>query len=191
MMPPSSLIQALRSLWLILEQNNSDTPVSRIAIAGGLAVTYWGHPRSTRDIDLAIMTTDYKQLETRLLRSGLQRATKNHLKHLRGVGVYQWRHPIHDAFIEVEVDFLVSNSEFHSSVLARAIECSFAGLETPVRVVSCEDLLLLNAMAGRMIDLADIETLSQMHQVDLDRVYLTNWISKLELGTSTLRALMN
>lgn len=48
-MPPSLLMDTLE----IVFQMVADWGVSPV-IAGGLAVSYWGHPRSTRDIEVLL-----------------------------------------------------------------------------------------------------------------------------------------
>ncbi|MFM7977552.1 MAG: hypothetical protein ACKO8U_20975 [Pirellula sp.] len=49
-MPPSVLLRVVSDIYTRLETLGV-SPV----IAGGLAVSFWGHPRSTQDIDLAII----------------------------------------------------------------------------------------------------------------------------------------
>jgi Nucleotidyl transferase AbiEii toxin, Type IV TA system len=180
-MAPSSLVEALRTLWPLLAQETAAKDVTCIAIAGGLAVSYWGHPRSTRDIDLAIMVGDYKALESRLLKGGLHKAVNKHHTSMHSLDVYQWRMPLPNQYIEVEIDFLVSTSEFHSTLLQRSITCTIFDFDFSVRVVTCEDLLLLKALAGRMIDLADIEAIQQLQGASLDRAYIAMWARELGL----------
>jgi hypothetical protein len=40
-------------------------------VAGGLAVSYWGHPRSTQDIDLAVIVPDEPYFFSKLIESNL------------------------------------------------------------------------------------------------------------------------
>lgn len=56
-MPPSQLLTALEHVWSTL----ADVPHK--AIAGGLAVSFWGYPRSTRDVDLAILLPKVNPLQ--------------------------------------------------------------------------------------------------------------------------------
>ena len=49
-MPPQAVLETLAALWATL-----DELASEVAIAGGLALSFWGHPRSTRDVDLTLM----------------------------------------------------------------------------------------------------------------------------------------
>jgi hypothetical protein len=52
--PPSLLLRVLEDVYSRVEMLGV-FPV----VAGGLAVSYWGHPRSTQDIDLADIKTLY------------------------------------------------------------------------------------------------------------------------------------
>lgn len=56
-MPPKLLLQALSGIYEQIEQLGV-SPV----IAGGLAVSYWGNPRSTQDIDLAVVVSDLRRI---------------------------------------------------------------------------------------------------------------------------------
>ena len=65
--PPKLLLQALGDIYDCVEALGV-SPV----LAGGLAVSFWGHPRSTQDIDLAILVENKKHFEDELTRLGLK-----------------------------------------------------------------------------------------------------------------------
>ena len=148
-MPPSLLMDTLDNVFQMV----ADWGVSPV-IAGGLAVSYWGHPRSTRDIDLAILVTNIDSFESRLREAGLVPSKQRHIAQLGFVQVSQWRMALRDAFIDIDIDFLISASPYHALAIQRALECRMPGTRTTMRVLTCEDLLLFKAMSGRMIDLA-------------------------------------
>ena len=173
-MPPSLLMQSLEQVWKLLRPFED-----RFAIAGGLAVSYWGFARSTQDIDIAIAIQDSTSFDAFLRSNGMFPAKARHITSLGSLQVSQWRLTLPDSYVDIDVDFLVSQSEFHGLVLDRAVTGSFQGVECPVRILSCEDLILFKAVAGRMIDLADIEELIHLHRDRLDRDYLTLWAAKL------------
>jgi hypothetical protein len=54
-------------------------------------------------------------------------------------------------------------------------------VEKKVRVLSCEDLLLFKAATGRLIDLADIQTLYALQGSSLDLAYLEEKAAELGL----------
>ncbi len=59
--PPSLLLNALAEVYAHVEHMGV-----RPVVAGGLAVAYWGHPRSTQDIDLAVLVSDELRFEADL-----------------------------------------------------------------------------------------------------------------------------
>ncbi len=83
-MPPSLLMDVLDSVFHMV----ADWGVSPV-VAGGLAVSYWGHPRSTSDIDLAVLVTNIDHFDTSLRQAGLVPAKQRHLAPLGFVQVSQ------------------------------------------------------------------------------------------------------
>ncbi|MEQ1829245.1 MAG: nucleotidyltransferase [Pirellula sp.] len=175
-MPPNLLLNSLERILNII----ADWGVSPV-IAGGLAVSYWGHPRSTRDIDLAILVFDLEQFEFRLRAVNLVPAKQRHTSDLGFVRVSQWKMPVHEAFIDIEIDFLISNSEYHKAAIENSKDCDLPGTGSAMRVLQCEDLLLFKAKSGRLIDLADIDVLLELHRDNLNIEYLKLWSVKLGL----------
>jgi hypothetical protein len=150
-------------------------------LADGLAVCYWGYPRSTQDIDLAVLVSDRKRFEVELRGMGLSPTKPRHSVDVGFVQVSQWINNVEDAYIDVEVDFLMSESEYHRQTIVRAEFSMIAGLEFPIRILTCEDLLIFKAAAGRMIDRADIRILMEQNRLNLDTSYLNDWIEILNL----------
>lgn len=60
-MTPSLLLRVLEDVYGRVDALGV-TPV----VAGVLAVAYWGHPRSTQDIDLAVVVSDNSNFEAGL-----------------------------------------------------------------------------------------------------------------------------
>jgi hypothetical protein len=174
-MPPKLLLNALADLYTRIE----DLGVCPV-LAGGLAVSYWGHPRSTQDIDLAVVVSNLKRFESDLREIGLKPAKSNHWIDLGFVRVSQWILPLRDSYIDCKIDFINSDSKFHTEAVSHAITCEFTGVDRELKVLTCEDLLLYKAGSGRLIDLADIQTLYELHRNNLDLDYLRTWA--LELG---------
>ena len=179
-MPPSLLMDTLDDVFQMV----ASWGVSPV-VAGGLAVSYWGHPRSTRDIDLAVLVTSIDSFELRLRKAGLVPAKTRHIAQLGFVQVSQWRMSLREAFIDIDIDFLISASPYHELAIQRAPECRMPGTQTTMRVLTCEDLLLFKAKSGRMIDLADIEVLLELHRGRLDTEYLQE--RSLEIGLAPAR----
>lgn len=178
-MPPSLLLRVLDDIYDRVERLGV-LPV----VAGGLAVSYWGHPRSTQDIDLAVIVSDVASFESGLRQANLRPAKGGRIVDLGFVRVSQWTVTLEDEYIDCEIDFLISNSSYHQEAIDRAITCDFPGVTKPVRVLSCEDLLLFKAASGRLIDLADIKTLVALHERTLDYEYLRTKVEELRLPSN-------
>jgi predicted nucleotidyltransferase len=93
----------------------------------------------------------------------------------------QWTVSIEDQYIDCQIDFLASNSEYFRQAMDNAISVEFTGIDREVRVLTLEDLLLFKAASSRLIDLADIKTLSQIHRGNLDEEYLAAKGQELKL----------
>jgi hypothetical protein len=178
-MPPSLLLDSLSHIYHLANEWGI-SPV----IAGGLAVSYWGHPRSTRDIDLAVLVTSQENFERQLRIAGLVPSKGAHHVKLGFVQVSQWRMAVRDAYIDIDIDFLISPHPYHNQAIQRALACEMPGCQVPMRVLACEDLLLFKAKSGRMIDLADIDVLMTLHGDRLDRAYLQEKSQEIGLDPS-------
>jgi len=181
-MPPSPLMESLDRIWRIL---GAIIPVK--AIAGGLALSYWGYPRSTQDIDIAILlnnSAEFELISIHLRKSGLAQKGSAGLKNLGALSVSHWLFPMPEAYLDIELDLLFGDSEFFQTALARRVPCELFGTTQSMDVLSCEDLILFKALAGRMIDLADIRELKERNDMSLDKKYLGNWYLKLGIADS-------
>jgi len=174
--PPKLLLQALGDIYDCVEALGV-SPV----LAGGLAVSFWGHPRSTQDIDLAILVENKKHFEDELTRLGLKAKKPGRWIDLGVVQVSQWTLSLENQYIDCKIDFLTSDSAFHREAIAHAPSAEFTGVDRELKVLSLEDLLLFKAASGRMIDLADIRTLCEIHHEALDVDYLASKSQELKL----------
>lgn len=86
-----------------------------------------------------------------------------------------------DQFIDVQVDLLLAETELQKSAIARRVPGELSGVESDVRVLSCEDLILFKLIAGRMIDRADAAELMRENREQLDMLYLVDWVGRLRL----------
>ena len=168
------LISVLTDIVRVLHERHFD-----YALAGGLAYSALVEPRATTDIDLLIVVeasppSAVFQAMRLAFDTFIEHTTPMAFKNVRvwrGVGVRQNR--------EIMVDFLLAESDFHRSALARKRVVDWFGL--PLPIVTPEDLLLLKALAGRARDHADIEGIKQAYGARLDRQYLTAWTERLGL----------
>jgi len=176
--PPSLLLRVLDDVYGRVERLGV-SPV----VAGGLAVSYWGYPRSTQDIDLAVIVSNDLGFEFGLRQANFLPVKSGRIIDLGFVRVSQWKVVLEREYVDCEIDFLISNSSYHQEAIGRAISCEFPGVTRPLRVLSCEDLLIFKAASGRLIDLADIKTLVALHEQTLDYDFLRMKADELRLPT--------
>ena len=174
-MTPNLVIQTLGRIWSELELRGVAA-----TLVGGLALPIWNYPRSTQDIDLLLAVGDDQQLLSICQALDCRPRRQPAIVELGSVRVLQAEYCPPGEYVEIDVDFLIGQSDFHQSLANRAIAIDYAGLETRIRVATCEDLILLKMQAGRLIDLADCQRLLELNP-DLDRDYLKLWTGKLNL----------
>lgn len=73
-MPPKLLLKLLADIY-----DKIDALGVSPVLAGGLAVSFWGHPRSTQGIDLAILIENIQHFEDQLDELGLKPAKSRRL----------------------------------------------------------------------------------------------------------------
>ena len=86
-----------------------------------------------------------------------------------------------EAFMDLQVDLLLGNSEYHRQALSRRIPTKLPGLDIEIAVLACEDLVLHKLLAGRMIDRADAVALLHANRDAIDLDYLNHWADSLNL----------
>ncbi|NUQ64779.1 MAG: hypothetical protein HUU20_20140 [Pirellulales bacterium] len=84
-------------------------------------------------------------------------------------------------FYDVQVDLLLAESELQKSAIARRVQRDVPGVNWPVDVVRCDDLILLKLLAGRIIDRADAAMLLRENRDAIQFEYLHDWVARLDL----------
>ncbi len=82
----------------------------------------------------------------------------------------------------VQVDLLLVGTVYQKAAIARRVPTSLPGLDIPIAVLSCEDVILHKLIAGRVIDRADAAMLLRENRDSIDFDYLQGWINRLALG---------
>ncbi len=143
-------------------------------VVGGLAVVLHGHTRLTTDTDLVLdlAAEQLPELLGALSQLGFQPrvpvameefadAGKRQIwirdKGMRVFSIYHREEPrwVIDLFAESPIEF--------SDLLARAVEKKLEGVS--IRVACIDDLVSMKRLAGRDIDLSDIEYLQQIRDM--------------------------
>lgn len=169
-----TLIDHLRSILQVLQQLRM-----KYALAGGLAFSALIEPRATVDIDLLVL---FEHTSIHDVFHALEPAFDALLVHDAPMpfhGITIWRAVGFKHQREIILDFLLAASEFDRQVLQRAISLEFMGME--LRVVTCEDLILLKKCAHRDQDLVDITRIYQRFHDEINHEYIAYWSQKLGL----------
>ncbi|HEY4760529.1 MAG TPA: nucleotidyl transferase AbiEii/AbiGii toxin family protein [Thermoguttaceae bacterium] len=172
------LIKALQVIWQALR--SMDVPA---AVMGGFAMSLWKYPRATRDVDLLI-GIDASQLDKILTQLRALEIRPKHSPPIISLGqlnIIQMLYEPHEAFMEVQIDLLLAETDYLRAALERRIPTRLPYIPLEIAVLTCEDLILHKLLAGRIIDRADVAALLRLNFASLDRNYLTHWVNQLQL----------
>lgn len=170
----ADLIEILIKLLAEVDRRNID-----YALAGGWAFSVLVEPRATTDIDLLILLDSPSQESIRSLASSVFTSTIVHSAPMKLKHISIWRClGLHDKQ-EVIIDFLLADSAFLKSALARRQRIALGS--QLVATLTLEDLMLMKMLAGRLQDQADLERIdSCKEELQIDWAYIDRW--KAELG---------
>jgi hypothetical protein len=150
------------------------------ALAGGWAFSALIEPRATTDIDVLILLDRPSSESIHSLLAPLFESLIVHPTPMRMHGISMWRTVGVRRQKEIIVDFLLADSEFLRSALARKRQTPLRG--EMISVVALEDLMLLKMLAGRLQDLADLEKIdSRKTDLQIDWSYIDQWKAALGL----------
>jgi len=85
-------------------------------------------------------------------------------------------------FYDVQFDLLLAETDLEKSALGRCVERAVPGIERPIRILNCDDLILFKLVAGRLLDRADAAMLLRENRDTVDFGYLGSWVSRLRLS---------
>jgi uncharacterized membrane protein YciS (DUF1049 family) len=151
------------------------------ALAGGWAFSALVEPRATTDIDLLILLDSPSQQGIQSLVSPIFTSIIVHPRPMKLKGVSIWRCLGLRNQQEVVLDFLLADSDFLKSALARRRQIFLGGQQ--VAVLALEDLMLMKMVAGRLQDLADLEKIeTRKTELHVDWAYIERWKTVLGLA---------
>ncbi len=151
---------------------------------GGLAVNYWGIPRTTFDVDISIgmSAKDVVRLVRPLRRLKFD-VHEEDIKLITRIGnTFMTRSPL----TEHRVDFWIPRTEFEQHSLGRRRQGSVYGRLS--WLISPEDLVLMKLLAGRGKDRGDTAGIIARQGNRLDWRYVTSWAKRLNLSRELARA---
>ena len=145
-------------------------------IIGGQAVLLYGSPRLTRDIDITLgIDTDKFQAIAKLCRElGLKLLPQKPADFANETKVL----PAEEPKSRIRVDLIFSFTPYESQAMARAKEVLMNGY--PAKFASCEDVIIHKMVAGRAIDVEDVNNILIKNKDLLDLEYVRKWL--LEFG---------
>lgn len=171
----SFLAEALADLLSEFDRRNVN-----YALAGGMAFSALVEPRATTDIDVLVLLEHPSRESIRSLLAPLFQSLIVHPAPMLVGGISMWRAVGVRNREEVVVDFLLVNSAFLQSALARRQQIALGSQF--VCILTLEDLILMKTIAGRLQDLADLEKIdARKADLQIDWAYVTQWKTKLGL----------
>lgn len=144
-----------------------DSRTIRWCVFGAQAVSVWGKPRTTADVDITIgPEVPLSEVFESLAASGFEAALNVDGDFLRNTPVL----PVVHTATGIPLDIVIGRSGFETTFLDRAVAVELAGVSVPV--VAPDDLIVLKLIAGRPKDIEDATTIvaAQHGEMDLDRI---------------------
>lgn len=164
--PLAPLLATLSDLtrWL-------DTAAAPAAVIGGVAASFLGRPRATRDVDALVML-DQNQW-ARFLEAGegfgFHSRIADALVFAATARVLLVRHEPSG----IDADITFGALTFEQEVVKRATRVEISGISVPL--ATPEDLIVMKAVAHRPRDIGDIESILDVHP-KLDRERIRRWV---------------
>ena len=154
-------------------------------LMGGIALSAWNHPTAhTRDVDLLI-GVDSAHLDSVIVRLREFSCRPKREPPIIEVGELHFAQFLYTPpgeFYEVQFDLMLAESPFQKSALARRVRRNVPGVDSPVDVLNCDDLILFKLLAGRLIDRTDAAMLLRENRAAIDFNYLLSWVGHLRLN---------
>jgi hypothetical protein len=152
----------------------------KYAVVGGLAVSAWAQPRTTRDVDLYAEMPISRRSELRAELENREFAVPAMDEELRQFGVFRSRHGASGVFL----DIFDAVGPLGASILERRQLLSVGSRD--LWLISPEDLALLKAFSDRPRDFEDLVALCGHLKDRLDQKYIDVWVQALDssIGTS-------
>ncbi|HJU04853.1 MAG TPA: hypothetical protein VJ692_06835 [Nitrospiraceae bacterium] len=176
--------EALIDILRRLDQSKQDKLLRNYALIGGVAVSAWGVPRATHDIDfvLALGPSDPVKLSTRLGGKYVAGALDDPLRGVFNLSVAA-------GHTTVPIQLILLPSHWTDVVFDQAQVLSILGCSVPV--VSWQTLILLKLYAGGPQDLLDARELLSVQQPGPESIRDMRRLAAAINLTDELAALLN
>jgi hypothetical protein len=117
----------------------------------------------------------------RLAAAGYRSKRRDPLIRLEDAAFIQLFYEPPGAVLEIQIDLLLAESAFQRQAVERRVTLPASEMGFQADVVSCEDLILLKLIAGRILDRVDAGELMKANRDSLNLNYLQGWVAKLKL----------
>lgn len=146
---------------------------------GAQAVTVWGRPRMSSDVDItAAIAEPHDDFVAALQRAGFDLRTSDWRDFVARTQVL----PLLHLTTQMPLDVVLAGPGLEEQFLARAVVVSLAGMEVPV--ISPEDLIVTKLLAGRPKDVEDVRGILEERHERLDLARLRSLFHLLEEALS-------
>ncbi len=167
--PPRDFFQTLRTLIESLP-----APVPPYCLIKALALSAWGQPRATKDIDLLILLNE--ESRGRVLNALASRGF------LKDEAWIEHNPMLRETMLrlssgDVPIDLLTPRDAQEEEALTRRRMIEVEGLS--LWTISPEDLVLMKLKAGRPYDFGDVATVIVRQGNALDLEYMFRWAKRL------------
>lgn len=167
-----TLVDAVINLQKRLEDANVPS-----VLIGGLAVSVWGEPRGTHDVDVKVLLR--RDEGQKLLDVLGEEYTPLHADALRALRINGIMF-VHDQS-EIRIDLALRDTDFDESAIKRGQMMELMPTRQ-ARVCSAEDLIVYKLLAPRGRDYDDIVSIIRRQGDALDDRYVMKWLREFEIA---------
>lgn len=151
----------------------------RYAVVGALARNAWGRPRTTMDVDLAVMldAAEAERLQAGFFDAGF--VVRKVRRGDDGDPVPELLLLAHASDAALRVDLLIAKTPFEMEAIGRRRLATVYGRSC--HVVTPEDLVVYKVVSGRSQDLADVEDVARTRREGgqpIDWTYVERWAAE-------------
>ena len=147
------------------------------AVLGGVAVSYYGEPRLTWDVNVNILLRK-DQVDTFLAvahKQGFTPRVPNVKELLKKTGVIPMSYV--DGEEEGHCDLIVAQNALEISGIRRASVRQIG--KSQIKLIACEDLILHKIASNRPRDREDLLSILRRQGNKIDRTYIAHWLQRL------------
>jgi len=171
-----SIILLIRKILKISQQEKIN-----LMFIGGIAVSVWGNPRATYDIDI-VAQIEIEKIEDFLkifYKNNFGYNKKEPLKSIQNLQFITFTYPRKKS--KIFIDFFIVRGNYFQEALKRKQIIKIFDLKIPV--ISPEDLILYKLLSRRERDMEDIRDILTLQKGKIDIDYLKKWAEKLGVKT--------